>query len=59
MKKLRQNLGVNDKKVILYAPTWRDNQHTGGTGYTYKTEVDFDKLRDELGDEYLILFRAH
>lgn len=59
VKKLRQNLGVDDKKVILYAPTWRDNQHTSGTGYTYKTEVDFDKLRNELGDEYVILFRAH
>lgn len=59
VKKLRQNLWVDDKKVILYAPTWRDNQHTSGTGYTYKTEVDFDKLRDELGDEYVILFRAH
>lgn len=59
VKKLRQNLDVNDKKAILYAPTWRDNQHTSGTGYTYKTEVDFDKLRDELGDEYVILFRAH
>lgn len=56
---LRRQLGVNDKKVILYAPTWRDNQHTSGTGYTYKTEVDFDKLRDELGDDYVILFRAH
>ena len=52
-------LGVDDKKVILYAPTWRDNQHTSGQGYTYKTEVDFDKLREELGDDYVILFRAH
>ncbi len=48
-----------DKKYILYAPTWRDNQHQAGIGYTYKTEVDFDKLRQELGDEYIILFRAH
>lgn len=56
---LRKKLGVDGKKVILYAPTWRDNQHTSGEGYTYKTEVDFDKLRDELGDEYVILFRAH
>lgn len=56
---LRKKLGVDDKKVILYAPTWRDNQHTSGQGYTYKTEVDFDKLREELGDEYIILFRAH
>ena len=56
---IRRNLGVDDKKVILYAPTWRDNQHTSGEGYTYKTEVDFDKLKRELGDEYVILFRAH
>ena len=56
---IRKQLGVDDKKVILYAPTWRDNQHTSGEGYTYKTEVNFDKLREELGDEYVILFRAH
>lgn len=56
---LRERLSVADRKVILYAPTWRDNQHTSGEGYTYKTEVDFDKLRDALGDEYVILFRAH
>ena len=52
-------LGVQGKKVILYAPTWRDNQHTSGEGYTYKTEVDFDKLHKELGNEYVVLFRAH
>lgn len=56
---IRRELGVDDKKVILYAPTWRDNQHTSGEGYTYKTEVDFDKLHKELGEEYVILFRAH
>ena len=56
---IRKSLGVEGKKVILYAPTWRDNQHTSGEGYTYKTEVDFDKLQRELGDDYVILFRAH
>lgn len=55
-----RELGIDDnRKIILYAPTWRDNQHTSGEGYTYKTEVDFDKLRDSLGDDYVILFRAH
>ena len=58
-EQIRKELGVDDKKVILYAPTWRDNQHTSGEGYTYKTEVDFDRLHRELGDEYVILFRAH
>jgi len=48
-----------NKKIILYAPTWRDDQHEVGVGYTYKTEVDFDFLRKELENEYIILFRAH
>ncbi|MBQ3924601.1 MAG: CDP-glycerol glycerophosphotransferase family protein, partial [Firmicutes bacterium] len=59
--KIKENLGLSgiEKKIILYAPTWRDNQYTAGVGYTYKTEVDFDYLREELGDDYIILFRAH
>ena len=57
--RVRRELGVDGKKVILYAPTWRDNQHTSGEGYTYRTEVDFDKLKRDLGDDYVILFRAH
>lgn len=58
---IKKSLGIDgiDKKVIFYAPTWRDNQHDSKIGYVYKTEVDFDKLRLALGDEYIILFRAH
>lgn len=50
---------LNGKKIILYAPTWRDNQHTSGVGYSYTLGVDFQKLRDALGEDYIILFRAH
>lgn len=57
--KRKLSLDNLDKKIILYAPTWRDNQHRSGTGYTYKPEVDFEYLRKQLGDEYIILFRAH
>ena len=48
-----------DKKVILYAPTWRDDQLVQGEGYEYQTPVNFEYLRDKLSDEYIILFRAH
>ncbi len=48
-----------NKKIILYAPTWRDNQHSSELGYTYTPEIDFDKLKAELSEEYIILFRAH
>lgn len=61
IKEIKEKLGINksNKKIILYAPTWRDNQHQSGVGYTYKTEVDFDKLQNKLGQDYIILFRAH
>lgn len=60
VQKIKENLNLpSDKKIILYAPTWRDNQHKAGVGYTYKLGVDFDKLREELEKDYIILFRAH
>ena len=57
--KKKLNIENTDKKIILYAPTWRDNQHQAGIGYTYKTEVNFEKMQKELGQDYIILFRAH
>ena len=58
--KIKKSIGIDtDKKIILYAPTWRDNQHTSGVGYTYKLGIDFDTLKKEIGDKYIILFRAH
>ena len=60
IRMIKEKLEIpEDKKVILYAPTWRDNQHEAGTGFTYDLNVDFDALRQELGDEYVILFRVH
>lgn len=47
-----------DKKVLLYAPTWRDNQYVT-KGYTFKLEADFHKWKEALGDEYVLLFKPH
>jgi len=59
-QEIRRRLGVPEgKKVILYAPTFRDNQHSAGLGFTYELAVDFDRLRERLSDDYVILFRAH
>lgn len=60
MAEIRRKLKLPEKKkVILYAPTWRDNQHVPGVGYTYKPGVDFGRLQKKLGGEYVVLFRAH
>lgn len=59
--RVKKNLGIENvqKKILLYAPTWRDNQHDASKGYVYKNPVDFKYLQEKLGDEYIILFRAH
>lgn len=58
--KIKKKLHLtNEKRVILYAPTWRDDQHTAGTGYTYQLGIDFDALKENLEEEWVILFRAH
>lgn len=46
------------KKVILYAPTWRDN-HYKSSGYVFHLEVEFAKWKEKLGEEYVILFKPH
>ena len=47
------------KKVVLYAPTWRDDQGATGGGYQYVSPVNFDFLQEQLGKEWVILFRSH
>lgn len=48
-----------DKKIILYAPTWRDNQYHNNNEYKFATEMDFDKMHKELGDEYTLIVKFH
>lgn len=50
---------IKKKKIILYAPTYRSDQHETGTGYVYDLPVDFDYLQDKLGEDYIILLRTH
>ena len=58
---VKKKLGLpeTDKKILLYAPTYRSNQHQSGVGYVFKSDVDFDKLQKELGEEFIILYRPH
>ena len=60
IKAIKKKLGLPlDKKVIFYLPTFRDNQHTSGVGYTYKTELDFDSFKKKFSKDYVILFSPH
>ncbi|MFB6469125.1 CDP-glycerol glycerophosphotransferase family protein [Cytobacillus sp. Hz8] len=60
-QKIRKNLRIpNDKKVVLYAPTFRDNQTSGGNNkFSFDLQFDLEKMKQELGDEYVLLLRMH
>ena len=58
--KVKEKLGLPiDKKVILYAPTWRDDQYHGPGQYKFLLQLDLNRLREELSDEYVIALRMH
>lgn len=60
VERVKRDLKIPDgKKVILYAPTWRDNQHKSGVGYTFENPLDFAKMKSDLGEDYMILYRSH
>ena len=57
---LREKFGIPEgKKVLLYAPTWRDDSYQAGVGYTFDYLIDFAALKHELGDDWVVLFRPH
>lgn len=57
---LKKELGIPlSKRTILYAPTWRDDEYYGNGAYKFKLKLDLEKMRDELGDEYVVILRTH
>lgn len=57
---LKKKMGIPlDKKVLLYAPTWRDDDMYAAGEYKFNLALDLKRLKAELGDEYVILLRMH
>lgn len=57
--KIKNNIPL-DKKVILYAPTWRDyNYKINESNKKIKYMADFNKLLSNLGNDYVIINKAH
>lgn len=46
------------KKIILYAPTWRETTD-GGSSYKLAPPIDLNKWRKELQDDYVVFLRTH
>ncbi|WP_067803704.1 bifunctional glycosyltransferase/CDP-glycerol:glycerophosphate glycerophosphotransferase [Actinomadura formosensis] len=58
--RVRKGLGIPDgKKVVLYAPTWRDDRRHGPGRQGFSLELDIETMRQALGDDHVLLLRAH
>lgn len=60
INQIKKDLNLpEDKKVILYAPTWRDDEFYKTGGVEFKLQFDLDRLNESLGDEYVLLIKTH
>ena len=60
VKQIKQSLKLpEDKKIILYAPTWRDDEYIDVGKIKFELKLELEKLMRELSDEYIILVRTH
>ena len=57
---LRGQLGIKDnQKVILYCPTFREFEKDNNNNVVLKPPIHLDQWKKELGNEYVLFFRAH
>lgn len=57
---IKKRLGLPlDKKIILYAPTWRDDYYISKGKYKFHIPFDIEKLIKILDDQAVFIFRAH
>jgi CDP-glycerol glycerophosphotransferase len=58
--RLRKDLNIPEgKKIIMYAPTWRDDEFIKKGQYLFDLRINLENLQKELGDEYVVLLRMH
>ncbi len=59
-KTIKRKLSIpKDKKVILYAPTFRDDEVSAAKKHLINLKLDLHQMKERLGDEYVLLLRPH
>ncbi|MDA2810295.1 CDP-glycerol:glycerophosphate glycerophosphotransferase [Nocardiopsis sp. RSe5-2] len=59
-RRVRARLGLPEgKKVVLYAPTWRDDKFYSPGKYKLDLRLDIERMRGALGGEHVLLVRRH
>ncbi|NKX56497.1 CDP-glycerol glycerophosphotransferase family protein [Arthrobacter mobilis] len=57
---VRAKLGIPaDRKVVLYAPTFRDDQATGTGRFSFELPLDLERFHKRFGEDTVLLLRMH
>ncbi|GAB1643117.1 CDP-glycerol glycerophosphotransferase family protein [Krasilnikovia sp. MM14-A1259] len=57
---IRERIGLPPgKKVVLYAPTWRDDEFYDAGGYRITMQLDLEAAQAKLGEDHVLLVRRH
>ena len=57
---IKKKVGIpKDKKVILYAPTWRDDEYYESGKYKFDLKLNLRMMQKKLSDEYVVILRTH
>ncbi len=57
---VRRRLGIPDgKRVVMYVPTWRDNQFYASGRYRFDLRIDLERAWQVLGPDHVLLIRGH
>lgn len=59
-KIVKQSLGITDnRKILLYAPTFRDDEVTNTNKHVINLKIDLHQMKERLGNDYILLLRPH
>ncbi|MFC7218387.1 CDP-glycerol glycerophosphotransferase family protein [Streptomyces polyrhachis] len=59
-RQVREWIGIPPgKRVVLYAPTWRDDQYHSAGRYKFDFRIDLQRFREVLGHDHVLLVRRH
>ncbi|WP_206302731.1 bifunctional glycosyltransferase/CDP-glycerol:glycerophosphate glycerophosphotransferase [Streptomyces sp. WAC 01529] len=59
-ERVRRELGLTpDKRIVLYAPTYRDHLAYSPGRFRYEPALDFRAAESVLGDDHVLLVRKH
>lgn len=59
-EQVRRKLGIpEDKRVVLYAPTFRDSKSSGAGKFSFELPFELERFHERFGTDTVLLLRMH